>query len=95
MASYTTWLSHGELPQSNEQDDSEHEYDEDVCDEYGQLLEDHYKGTHLGSDSVERGAVTDFEKLLEAAKRSLYPNCTKSKTLLAFVNEMLQVKVNS
>ncbi|GAB2284198.1 hypothetical protein Dimus_018663, partial [Dionaea muscipula] len=56
MASYTTWLSHGELPQSNEQDDSEHEYDEDVCDEYGQLLEDHYKGTHLGSDSVERDA---------------------------------------
>ncbi|GAB2296169.1 hypothetical protein Dimus_030302 [Dionaea muscipula] len=52
---------------SNEQDDSEHEYDEDVCDEYGQLLEDHYKGTHLGSDSVERDAVRDFKKLLEAA----------------------------
>ncbi|GAB2271256.1 hypothetical protein Dimus_006098, partial [Dionaea muscipula] len=79
---------------SNEQDDSEHEYDEDVCDEYGRLLEDHYKGTHLGSDSVERSLCDDFEKLLEVHERSLYPSVLKSKTLLAFVIEMLQVKVN-
>ncbi|GAB2268454.1 hypothetical protein Dimus_003412 [Dionaea muscipula] len=37
--------------------------------------------------------VRDFEKLLEVAKRSLYPGCKKENTLLAFVIEMLQVKV--
>ncbi|KAF7128108.1 hypothetical protein RHSIM_Rhsim11G0023200 [Rhododendron simsii] len=95
MVSYTTWLLHGELPELDEQDDSEDEYNEDRGDEYEQLIEDHYKGTYMGSDTIEREDVRDFEKLLEAAQRSLYPGCKKSDTLLAFVIEMLQVKVES
>ncbi|GAB2274859.1 hypothetical protein Dimus_009630 [Dionaea muscipula] len=39
------------------QDHNEYEYEEDVCDAYGQLLEDHYKGTHLGSDTLEGKAI--------------------------------------
>ncbi|GAB2283127.1 hypothetical protein Dimus_017657, partial [Dionaea muscipula] len=88
-------VSHGELPQSDGQDDNEYEYGEDVCNAYGQLLEDHYKGTHLGNHTIEGKIVRDFENLLDAAKQSLYPDNKKSETLLAFVIEMLQVKVKS
>lgn len=95
MVSYTTWLLHGELSQPDEEDDSEDEYNEDGGDEYEQLIEDHYKGTYMGSDTVEREAVRDFENLVEAAQCGLYPGCKKSNTLLAFVIEMLQVKVES
>ncbi|KAH7838637.1 hypothetical protein Vadar_029362 [Vaccinium darrowii] len=89
MVSYTTWLLHGEIPQIDEQGDSEDENGDDGDDDYEQLMEDHYKGTYMDGDTIER--ERNFEQLLEAAQRSLYPGC--SDTLLSFIIEILQVKV--
>ncbi|KAH7846070.1 hypothetical protein Vadar_009431 [Vaccinium darrowii] len=91
MVSYTTWLLHGELPQTDEQGDSEDENDDNGDDDYEQLMEDHYKGTYMDSDTTEREDMRNFEQLVEAAKLSLYPGC--NDTLLSFVIEMLQVQV--
>ncbi|KAH7838225.1 hypothetical protein Vadar_023686 [Vaccinium darrowii] len=91
MVSYTTWLLHGELPQTDEQGDSKDENDDNGDDDYEQLMEDHYKGTYMDSDTIEREDMRNFEQLVEAAKLSLYPGC--NDTLLSFVIEMSQVKV--
>ncbi|KAF7147564.1 hypothetical protein RHSIM_Rhsim03G0038000 [Rhododendron simsii] len=56
-------LLHGELPEPDEQDDSEDEYNEYSGDEYEQLIEDHYKGTYMGSDTIKReDMLTEIEK---------------------------------
>ncbi|GAB2273222.1 Regulator of nonsense transcripts 1-like protein [Dionaea muscipula] len=38
MVSYTIWLSHGELPQSDGQDDNEYEYEEDYQNVFSPLI---------------------------------------------------------
>ncbi|XP_058214912.1 uncharacterized protein LOC131326234 [Rhododendron vialii] len=93
MLSYTTWLLHGEIPEPDDQDESDDENNKDNDDVYGELLNDHYRGTYMDDDTSEKNGVQDFEKLLEASQCGLYPRCKKSDTLLAFVIEMLQVKV--
>lgn len=80
------------FPEPCDQDKSEDEYSEDKEDEYGELIRDHYRGTCMDDDTGEKD-VQNFEKLLEASQCGLYPGCKKSDTLLAFVIEMLQVKV--
>ena len=92
MVSYDPWLQHGELPQSDESDDSEDESDEDQ-DGYDQLLEDHGRGTYMMDETLGMDDVRNFEIMLEASQRGLYPGCKDSETLLAFVIRMLHVKV--
>ncbi|KAI8547733.1 hypothetical protein RHMOL_Rhmol07G0218700 [Rhododendron molle] len=94
MLSYTTWLLHGEIPEPDDQDESDDENNKDNDDVYGELLNDHYRGTYMDDDTSERNGVQNFEKLLEASQCGLYPGCKKSDTLLAFVIELLQVKMN-
>ncbi|KAH7842869.1 hypothetical protein Vadar_009953 [Vaccinium darrowii] len=91
--SYTTWLQHGELPQPTELDEDNDESDENQ-DEFDELIEDHHKGTYMG-DTQEREDFRNFEKLLESSQRALYPGCDKSDTLLSYVIEMLQVRVQN
>ncbi|KAF7138426.1 hypothetical protein RHSIM_Rhsim07G0151800 [Rhododendron simsii] len=47
----------------------------------------------MDDDTSEKNGVQNVEKLSEASQCGLYPGCKKSDTLLAFVIEMLQVKV--
>ncbi|XP_020271787.1 uncharacterized protein LOC109846957 [Asparagus officinalis] len=97
MVSYKIWLHHGELPDNQHGDsgDDRDESDDDNKDEYPELMEDHYRGTYMEDDDVEMDHnVRNFEKLLEASQREMYPGC-KNFTLLAFVVKMLHVKVEN
>ncbi|XP_020243502.1 uncharacterized protein LOC109821753 [Asparagus officinalis] len=97
MVSYKIWLHHGELPDNYHGDsgDDRDESDDDNRDEYPELMEDHCRGTYMDDDDVEMDHdVRNFEKLLEASQREMYPGC-KNFTLLAFVVKMLHVKVEN
>ena len=56
----------------------------------GTLLEDRMRG-EMG-DTTQREEVQNFDKLLDDAKREIYPGC-KDFTLLKFVITILNVKV--
>ncbi|XXG77965.1 hypothetical protein AAC387_Pa08g2009 [Persea americana] len=95
MVSYLQWIYHGEpIVQPDDSDESEDESEENQ-DEYDELIEDHRRGTHLEEDTQERDDVQDFENLLKASQRGLYPGCKNSDTLLSFVIKILHVKVES
>lgn len=95
MVSYMQWIYHGEpIVQPNDSDESEAE-SEESHDEYDELIEDHRRGTYLDEDTRERDDVHDFENLLKASQRGLYPGCKSSDTLLSFVIKVLHVKVES
>ncbi|XXG68736.1 hypothetical protein AAC387_Pa06g1755 [Persea americana] len=80
--------------QPDDSDESEAESEENQ-DEYDELIEDHRRGTYLEEDTQERDDVQDFENLLKASQRGLYPGCKSSNTLLSFVIKILHVKVES
>jgi len=108
MLSYKHWVYHGEPVPGNRPrassdtddgvDDNEiSDSEDDGMDELPNLVEDHYRGTYMDDrnfDTIQREEVRNFEKLLEAAQREVYPGCKKF-TLLAFVVKMLHIKVLS
>ncbi|XP_020258902.1 uncharacterized protein LOC109835335 [Asparagus officinalis] len=97
MVSYKIWLHNGELPDNQHGDsgDDRDEREDDNRDEYPELLEDHCRGTYMDNDDIEMDHdVRNFEKLLEASQREMYPGC-KNFTLLAFAVKMLYVKVEN
>ncbi|XP_028114990.1 uncharacterized protein LOC114312895 [Camellia sinensis] len=94
IVAYTTWLEHGELQEHNSLDESNGENDEDQ-DEYDELIEDYQRGNFMEGDTLEREDVRNFDNLLVASQYRLYPGCKNSDTLLAFVIQMLHVKVEN
>ncbi|RWR80301.1 hypothetical protein CKAN_00893400 [Cinnamomum micranthum f. kanehirae] len=82
MVSYLRWIYHGEpIVQPNDSDESDDESKENQG-EYDKLIEDHRRETCLEEDTQERDDVQDFENLLKASQRGLYPGCRSSDTLL-------------
>ncbi|XP_058217786.1 uncharacterized protein LOC131328847 [Rhododendron vialii] len=108
-SSYKTWVHHGEfVPTPQAYDDDHHHPNEGIGDETGgevpkdgnplqNMLEQVFVGGLLDDDSDElpanlgRGNVRSFDKLFNAAQRKIYPGC--EKTVLAFIVELLHVKV--
>ncbi|XP_058202761.1 uncharacterized protein LOC131317207 [Rhododendron vialii] len=108
-SSYKTWVHHGEfVPTPQAYDDDHHHPNEGIGDETGgevpkdgnplqNMLEQVFVGGLLDDDSDElpanlgRGDVRSFDKLFNAAQRKIYPGC--EKTVLAFIVELLHVKV--
>ncbi|KAF7153268.1 hypothetical protein RHSIM_Rhsim01G0074900 [Rhododendron simsii] len=107
--SYKTWVHHGEsVPAPQAYDDDHHDPNEGIGDEIGgevpkdgnqlqNMVEQVFIGGLLDDDSDElpanlgRGDVRSFDKLFNAAQRKIYPESEKS--VLAFIVEMLHVKV--
>ncbi|XP_028107332.1 uncharacterized protein LOC114306312 [Camellia sinensis] len=87
IASYTTWLEHGELPEHNNLDESNGENDEDQ-DEYDDLIKDYQRGNFMEGDTLEsedmlhvkienRWSNKSFDK--ENARLEKSPTCQASR----------------
>uniref|UniRef100_A0A2N9GFL9 Nudix hydrolase domain-containing protein n=1 Tax=Fagus sylvatica TaxID=28930 RepID=A0A2N9GFL9_FAGSY len=109
MQTYTKWYEHGEPRVSNnthcnEMSDTDHtcgidDLVEDRADHtcgIDDLVEDRVRGQHIdmAQDKAQEEEVRNFDKLLDDAKREVYPGC-KDYTLLKFVIEMMNVKENA
>ncbi|XP_028101245.1 uncharacterized protein LOC114300576 [Camellia sinensis] len=93
IPTYTIWHVHGEPRESNEA------YHHDIPVEGNEVLggidalvEDRIRGESTNTTQEEE--VRTFDKLLNDAKREVYPGCT-NYTLLKFVIEILNMKVTN
>ncbi|XP_028085055.1 uncharacterized protein LOC114286158 [Camellia sinensis] len=93
IPTYTIWHVHGEPCESNEA------YHHDIPVEGNEVLggidalvEDRIRGESTNTTQEEE--VRTFDKLLNDAKREVYPGCT-NYTLLKFVIEILKMKVTN
>jgi hypothetical protein len=89
MQSYTKWFEHGEPCVLDDSHDHEM-LDTQSLDGIDVMVEDRVRGESIDMQQDEE--VHKFDKLLDDAKREVYPGCT-NYTLLKFVIEMLNVKV--
>jgi hypothetical protein len=89
MQSYTKWFEHGEPRVLDDSHDHEMS-DTQTLDGIDVMVEDRVRGESIDMQQDEE--VHKFDKLLDDAKREVYPGCT-NYTLLKFVIEMLNVKV--
>jgi hypothetical protein len=89
MQSYTKWFEHGEPRVLDDSHDHEM-LDTQSLDGIDVMVEDRVRGESIDMQQDEE--VHKFDKLLDDAKREVYPGCT-NYTLLKFVIEMLNVKV--
>jgi hypothetical protein len=89
MQSYTKWFEHGEPRVLDDSHDHE-TLDTQSLDGTDVMVEDRVRGESIDMQQDEE--VHKFDKLLDDAKREVYPGCT-NYTLLKFVIEMLNVKV--
>ncbi|XP_028087238.1 uncharacterized protein LOC114287975 [Camellia sinensis] len=93
ISTYTIWHVHGEPRESNEA----HHHDipvkgNEVLGGIDALVEDRIRGQSTNTTQEEE--VRTFDKLLNDAKREVYPGCT-NYTLLQFVIEILNMKVTN
>uniref|UniRef100_A0A2N9GCW6 Transposase-associated domain-containing protein n=1 Tax=Fagus sylvatica TaxID=28930 RepID=A0A2N9GCW6_FAGSY len=93
MQTYTKWYEHGEPRVSNNTHCNEMSNTDHTCG-IDDLVEDRVRGQHIdmAQDKAQEEEVRNFDKLLDDAKREVYPGC-KDYTLLKFVIEMMNVKV--
>ena len=93
MQTYIKWYEHGEPRVSNNTHCNEMS-DTDCTSGIDALVEDQMRGQYndMAQDEVQDEEVRNFDKLLDDAKREVYPGCT-DYTLLKFVIKMMNVKV--
>ena len=87
MQTYTIWELHGEPRTTNEPIEMTNN---EVLGGIDTLLEDRIRGESTNN----QGEVRDFDKLLNDAKREVYPGC-KNSSLLKFVIEILNLKLTN